>query len=177
MRRIEALEDRLPQQVVGEAVPVAGGRQHPGHDGVTGGDFDGERRGVQGAGDDIRQKAGAGDRSHLEQCLGGAGEPGDPPFDGVADGGGDMVDAAAGVVGEQGDFAHEEWVAASSSVNGVGGRTIDGSSHPSLDQLVGGIGINALDVNVVGVADQRSEPRPGRGVQLVVAVGADEADP
>ena len=41
MRRIEAIEDRLPQQVVGEVVPVAGGRQYPGHDGVAGGDFDG----------------------------------------------------------------------------------------------------------------------------------------
>ena len=84
---------------------------------------------------------------------------------------------AVGVVGEQGDFPHEERMTTGAPVDGIGGRTVDGSSGQARHQLLGGVGVDALDVDVLAVADERSEQGPGRGVQLVVAVGADEADP
>ena len=148
-----------------EAEPVAGGRQHPGLDGVAGGDLDGD--GEVSRARRRHRAAGRCRRPRPPRAVPGSGRGAWRSAVRRRRGRrrGSWSTCPSAWSASRASFAHEERVAAGAPVNGVGGRPVDGPSVTSLDELVGGIGVDALDVDVLGVADERSRDGPGRGVR------------
>lgn len=174
-RRVDPVEDRLPEQVVTEAQPVAGGREDRRVDRGTHRDGHAEGGDAQRAGDDVGEQLGADDRSDLEDGLGWGREPPDAPLDGVADGDGNVLDPPGRSAGEQGELTHEERVATGAAVDDLGRRPVDWAPRDALDQRVHRRAVESLDLDVLPMADHIRETLPHRPGELVVPVGADEA--
>ncbi len=140
-----------------ETQAVAGRREDRGVDGGTRRDGHVEGGDGQRAGDDVGHQLGSDDRGDLKDGLGGRREPPDASLDGIADGNGDVLDRSRGLFGDQRELAHEERVATAAAEDDLGCRPVDRPSRDALDERVHRRTIEALDLQVLPIADQRPE--------------------
>ena len=176
LRRLNPGQHRLAQQVVGEPGTGFGPGQHSGLDGGPGSGVDLDHGTVDCGRDDVGEQHRAHDRRGLEDLDRVGWQPVDPAGDGVVHGDRDLLLGRAGVVAEQGELANEERMSTGAAVDLLGHGGVDVVARQRGDESAHGSGVEALDPEMLGERGEIPDALSGRRRQLVVTVGADQAD-